>query len=96
MFSSKRRRASTVSDVVDGADDIVVLARAGTHAMATTRSTRCRPDERFVDAIHLWGNVPEMLTGDGDFGDSVRLLTNDLLENGNSTRERDSIHYERG
>jgi hypothetical protein len=65
MFSSKRRRASTVSDTGD--DDVPVFAGIGVHA-AATRNAKIRPNDTFVDVIQLYGKVSEILTGGATVG----------------------------
>ena len=94
MFSSNRRRASTVSEAETTGDDDVVLDEAGAHAATATIATK-QADENLVDSIRLCGEVPKSLTSQSAVGDSgCPLLTDDLLENRDAAREIRPVHHQ--
>ena len=86
MFSSNSRRASTVSDAVDTAGDDVALAGTCAQPIAAMITT-IRVDENLVDAIRLCEKAPEILIGDFVLRDSCELLTDNLFQNRNATRQ---------
>ncbi len=94
MFSSNSRRASTVSDAVDTAGDDIALAGTCAQPIAAMITT-IRVDENLVDAIRLCEKAPEILIGDFVLRDSCGLLTDNLFQNRNATRQVVSVHYKR-
>src|SRR6266446_8553451 len=95
MFSSNRRRASTVSeaDNTDGCGPI--LGAIGAHPIATN-SASSRRDESLVEAIHLCGKCPRNLNRRRfDWRLRSLLIADDALEDMHATHQIIPIHYER-
>src|SRR6266550_2118015 len=93
MFSSNRRRASTVSDAGD--EDVPVFAGIGAHATAT-KNTKIRPNETLVDAIQPCGKSLRNLNRRRyPWLIRSRLLADDLLEDLQAACQIVAIHDQR-
>ena len=96
MFSSNRRRASTVSDVLDNDEDGPLLAGMAVHPIATNIATTSQTDENRVDAIHLCGKCPRNLNRRRrNWRLRFPLLADDPLEDLHAAYQIVPIHHER-